>query len=171
VDEGSSEIEAIDVQFIRPEALGEPGQRRFRLLVVINGHTVIAWMEKEQVGRLGELLLDVLERLPSVSELPGRPEPAILPDENTADQFRAGRMELSYDEEDDRLIVVIHDIEADEGTRPALSFRLTRAQTRKFSEEADALLSAGRPTCPMCGRPMGPGPHVCEKQNGHFHAD
>ena len=171
VDEGSSEIEAIDVQFIRPEALGEPGQRRFRLLVVINGHTVISWMEKEQVGRLGELLLDVLERLPSAADIPGRPEPVISPDENTADQFRAGRMELSYDEEDDRLIVVIHDIEADEGTRPALSFRLTRAQTRKFSEEAEALMSAGRPSCPMCGRPMGPGPHVCEKQNGHFHAD
>ena len=68
MDEGSSEIEAIDIQFIRPEALGEPGQRRFRLLVVINGHTVIAWMEKEQVGRLGELLLDVLERLPAADE-------------------------------------------------------------------------------------------------------
>ena len=171
VDEGSSEIEAIDVQFIRPEALGEPGQRRFRLLVVINGHTVIAWMEKEQVGRLGELLLDVLERLPDAPGEPDSAEASILPDENTADQFRAGRMELSYDEEDDRLIVVIHDIEAEEGTRPALSFRLTRAQTRAFSEEAEALVTAGRPTCPMCGRPMGPGPHVCEKQNGHFHAD
>jgi uncharacterized repeat protein (TIGR03847 family) len=163
VDEGSSEIEAIDVQFIRPEALGEPGQRRFRLLVVINGHTVIAW--------LGELLLDVLERLPDAPGEPDSAEASILPDENTADQFRAGRMELSYDEEDDRLIVVIHDIEAEEGTRPALSFRLTRAQTRAFSEEAEALVTAGRPTCPMCGRPMGPGPHVCEKQNGHFHAD
>ena len=64
MDEGSNEIEALDIQFIRPEALGEPGQRRFRLVVVINGRTVIAWMEKEQVRRLGELLLDVLERLP-----------------------------------------------------------------------------------------------------------
>ena len=60
MDEGSSEIEAIDVQFIRPEALGEPGQRSFRLLVVINGHHVISWMEKEQVGRLGELLRALL---------------------------------------------------------------------------------------------------------------
>jgi uncharacterized repeat protein (TIGR03847 family) len=171
VDEGSNEIEAIDVQFIRPEALGEPGARRFRLVVVIDGHTVIAWMEKEQVGRLGELLLDVLERLPAASVVAEPPPVDIVPDETTADQFRAGRMELSYDEEDDRLIVIIHDIEAEEGTRPALSFRMSRGQTRQFSEDADALVSAGRPTCPLCGRPMGPGPHVCEKQNGHFHAD
>ena len=104
VDEGSSEIEAIDVQFIRPEALGEPGQRRFRLLRRHQWPHVIAWMEKEQVGRLGELLLDVLERLPR--DRPKRSHQyRILPDEDHRRTFRAGRMELSYDEEDDRLIV------------------------------------------------------------------
>ena len=171
MDEGSSEIEALDVQFIRPEALGEPGQRRFRLVVVINGRTVVAWMEKEQVRRLGELLLDVLERLPRDDVNVGSAQPELQPDENSADQFRAGRMELSYDEEDDRLIVIIHDIEADESSTPALSFRLSRAQTRQFSADADELVAAGRPPCPLCGRPMGPGPHVCEKQNGHIVAE
>jgi uncharacterized repeat protein (TIGR03847 family) len=171
VDEGSSEIEALDIQFIRPEALGEPGQRRFRLVVVINGRTIIAWMEKEQVRRLGELLLDVLERLPRDRPETKAPAESIVPDDNTQDQFRAGRMELSFDQEDDRLIVIIHDIETEESAIPALSFRLTRAQTRQFCEEADELVSAGRPPCPLCGRPMGPGPHVCEKQNGHIHAE
>jgi uncharacterized repeat protein (TIGR03847 family) len=171
VDEGSSEIEALDIQFIRPEALGEPGQRRFRLIVVINGRTVIAWLEKEQVRRLAELLLDVLERLPRDRAGLGTPMEAVIPDEDTPDQFRAGRMELSYDQEDDRLIVIIHDIEAEEETPPALSFRLSREQTRQFCDEADVLVAAGRPPCPLCGRPMGPGPHVCEKQNGHIHAE
>ena len=171
MDEGSSEIEALDIQFIRPEALGEPGQRRFRLVVVINGRTVVAWLEKEQVRRLGELLLDVLERLPrdrpEIEQFAGN----VIPDEDTPDQFRAGRMELSYDQEDDRLIVIIHDIEAEGESTPALSFRLTRRQTRQFCEEAETLVSAGRPLCPLCGRPMGPGPHVCEKQNGHIHTE
>lgn len=171
MDEGSREIEALDVQFIRPEALGEPGQRRFRVVVVINGRTIVAWMEKEQVRRLGELLLDVVQRLPGEQDEPALQAPDLLPDENTADQFRAGRMELSYDEEDDRLIVIIHDLEADEAAAPALSFRLTRAQTRQFSAEANELVTAGRPLCPLCGRPMGPDPHVCEKQNGHITAD
>jgi uncharacterized repeat protein (TIGR03847 family) len=156
------------VQFIRPEAIGEPGARRFRIVVVINGRTVVSWMEKEQVRRLGELLIDVLQRLPgSTPVAPDMPE-TVIPDEGTQDQFRAGRMELSYDSEDDRLIIIIHDLEADEDAAPALSFRLTRQQAVQFSEQADELMSAGRPACPMCGRPMGPGPHVCEKQNGHL---
>lgn len=170
VDEGFNEIEALDIQFIRPEAIGEPGSRRFRIVVVINGRTVIAWMEKEQVRRLGELLLDVVDRLPaSPSEGEGI-DYSVIPDEQATDQFRAGRMELSYDEEDDRLVVIVHDIEADEDAPPTLSFRMSRAQARRFNSESEELVRSGRPLCPLCGRPMGPGNHVCEKQNGHFHA-
>ena len=170
MDEGFNEIEALDVQYIRPEALGEPGQRRFRVVVVINGSTRISWMEKEQVRRLGELLQDVLSRLPDREAPPDVLSPLIPPDEATPYQFRAGRMELSYDEEDDRLVVLVHDIEAEENAPPALAFRLSRGQTRDFSAEAERLIEAGRQPCPLCGRPMGPGPHVCEKQNGHLSA-
>jgi len=168
VDEGSNEIEALDVQFIRPEAIGEPGARRFRIVVVINGRTIVSWMEKEQVRRLAELLVEVLERLPDALIDETDVLAAIEPDDATQNQFRAGRMELSYDAEDDRLIVIIHDLEADESAAPALAFRLSRAQALQFSDDADELMTAGRPPCPMCGRPMGPGPHVCEKQNGHL---
>lgn len=170
MDESFNEIEALDVQHIRPEALGEPGQRRFRVVVVINGVTRISWMEKEQVRRLGELLRDVLARLPEHEESGDALSPLIPADESTPYQFRAGRMELSYDDEDDRLVVLVHDIEAEENTPPALAFRLSRDQTRTFSAEAERLVEAGRQLCPLCGRPMGPEPHVCEKQNGHLHA-
>lgn len=170
MDEGFNEIEALDVQYIRPEALGEPGQRRFRIVVVINGATRISWMEKEQVRRLGELLDEVLSRLPNQEAPPETLTSLISPDESTPYQFRAGRMELSYDAEDDRLIVLIHDLEAGDNTPPALAFRLSRSQSHEFSAESDRLVEAGRQLCPLCGRAMGPGPHVCEKQNGHLHA-
>ena len=168
VDDSFREIEALDVQYVRPEALGEPGQRRFRIVVVINGSTHISWMEKEQVRRLGELLQDVLTRLPEREAPVEVVSPLISPDESTPFQFRAGRMELSYDEEDDRLIVLVHDIEAEDNPSPALAFRLSRAQSMEFSAEAERLVDAGRQLCPLCGRPMGPGRHVCEKQNGHL---
>jgi uncharacterized repeat protein (TIGR03847 family) len=172
VDDGSNEIEALDVQFIRPEALGEPGARRFRIVVVINGRTVIAWMEKDQVRRLGELLLDILRRLPESLATEAESVDIVEPDDQTPEQFRAGRMELSFDEEDDRLIVIMHDIEVEDDDAPAaLAFRLSRRQASQFSDEAEALVNAGRPPCPLCGRPMGPGPHVCEKQNGHLPHD
>ena len=169
VSDSFNEFEALDIQFIRPEAIGEPGSRRFRIVVTINGRTIISWMEKEQVRRMGELLLEVIERLPKAPSDLEKIEHEFMPDEQSSEQFRAGRMELSYDEEDDRLIVIIYDIESSESDPPSLSFRLTRAQTRQFSMDADDLVQSGRPTCPLCGRPMGPGNHVCEKQNGHVH--
>ena len=130
------------------------GTLDIRIVVVINGRTIVSWMEKEQVRRLGELLLEVLQRLPaSAPGVPDVPE-TVIPDEGTPDQFRAGRMELSYDNEDDRLIIIIHHLEADEDAAPALSFRLNRQQAVQFSQQADELMNAGRPACPMCGRPM-----------------
>jgi uncharacterized repeat protein (TIGR03847 family) len=168
VDDDSNEIEALDVQFIRPEALGEPGSRRFRIVVVIEGRTVVAWMEKDQVRRLAELLLDIVRRLPNAPQAEPVSPGDVVPNAETSDQFRVGRMELSFDEEDNRLIVIMHDLESDDDAPPALAFRLSRGQSTTFSDEADELVNAGRPPCPLCGRPMGPGPHVCEKQNGHL---
>lgn len=161
-------VEAHDAARIRADAVGEPGQRRFRIQVLIADETVIAWMEKEQVRRLGELLTDVVDRLPE----PVAPADERLAigdfDEATSRQFRAGRMELSYDDEDDRLVVIMYDIEGDDDQAAALACRLTRAQATDFAAQATEIVAKGRPPCPLCGQPMGPGPHVCEKQNGHF---
>ena len=168
----------LDAQALRVEAIGEPGQRRFRLLAVVAGATFVVWMEKQQLQALGLALEQMLEQLPDRG-----PElaPASVPvdfDTDTRRQFRAGRMELGYDERRDRLVIVAHDIneesEAAEseigGTEAEVSFacRLTREQAREVSADAAAVVAAGRPRCTMCGQPMGPGSHTCPQQNGHF---
>ncbi len=171
--------QSLDAQRLRVEAIGEPGQRRFRLMAVVGGDTFVVWMEKQQLQALGLALEQMLEQLPDRG-----PEIAVAPasvefDANTRRQFRAGRMELGYDEAQDRLVVVAHDVNDDEETEDApvivgvesnVSFacRLTREQAREVSADAAAVVSAGRPRCTMCGRPMGPGPHVCPQQNGHM---
>jgi uncharacterized repeat protein (TIGR03847 family) len=135
-------------------------------------------MEKQQLQALGLALEQMLEQLPDRGpEL----ETASVPvdfDTATRRQFRAGRMELGYDERNDRLVIVAHDINDDAGadvesvieTDGAASFgcRITREQARELSADAAAVVSAGRPRCTMCGAPMGPGPHVCPQQNGHY---
>jgi uncharacterized repeat protein (TIGR03847 family) len=51
---------------------------------------------------------------------------------------------------------------------PAMArFRITRAQAAAFVERANELMKAGRPTCPVCSRPMDPEGHVCPRANGH----
>ena len=158
----------LDAQRIRVEALGQPGQRRFRLLAIIGGETWIAWMEKQQVQALGLAIEQMLEQIPD-----GKPEPAILSltefDTETRRQFRVGRMELGYDERTDRIVIIAHDVnETDDEAEPALTCRLTREQATELSADASAVVAAGRPRCTMCGAPMGPGPHACPQQNGHF---
>jgi uncharacterized repeat protein (TIGR03847 family) len=159
-----------DAQRVRAEALGEPGQRRFRLMVIVEGITRVVWMEKEQLHRLGQALEQVLDNLPDLGpDL--EPSGSLLEfDAETLYQIRAGRMELGFDEQRRRLVVIAHDLEAEaeDETPPAFVCRLSAGQARELAEEAETVVTAGRPICPLCGRPMGPGPHDCEKQNGHF---
>jgi len=159
----------LDAQRLRAEALGEPGQRRFRLLAIVDGETHVVWMEKQQLQALRLAIEQVLDQLTTEGpELEGA-SPPIEFDLQTHHQFRAGRLELGYDERHDRLVLIAHDIEEeDEETEAAFSCRFTRPQGRELSGEAAAVVAAGRPRCTMCGAPMGPGPHVCPQQNGHL---
>jgi uncharacterized repeat protein (TIGR03847 family) len=161
----------LDAERILVEAIGEPGARRFRLLAIVNGETYAVWMEKQQVQALGLALEQMLERLPDLG--PILPQAAGLAefDRETRRQFRVGRMELGYDEDEDRIVVVAHDLNSQEENDAAFACRLTRDQARDLSAEAAAVVAAGRPRCTMCGEPMGPGPHVCPQQNGHFRHD
>jgi len=162
---------ALEAEGLRAEAVGEPGQRRFRLLAVTDGQTTIIWMEKQQLQALGlameQLVEDLPDRGPEVAATPL----AVSFDPNTRRQFRAGRMELGYDERRDRLVIVAHDINVEVDDEEAVSSfgcRLSRDQARELSADVAAVVAAGRPRCTMCGAPMGPEPHVCPQQNGHY---
>ncbi|HEU0114106.1 MAG TPA: DUF3090 family protein [Thermomicrobiales bacterium] len=159
---------------VRVEALGEPGQRRFRMLVLAGGRTTIVWMEKQQLQALGLALEQLLSQLPEGDGESAAIAPGGDFDLDTRRQFRVGRMELGYDETSERIVIVAHDIsdageEEEESERQAAFVcGVTREQSREISADAAAVVAAGRPRCTMCGAPMGPGPHVCPQQNGHF---
>ena len=158
----------LDAERIHVEAIGEPGQRRFRLLAIVAGQTYAVWMEKQQVHALGLALEQMLARLPDAGPiLPDAPDIGDF-DRETRKQFRVGRMELGYDDDDDRIVIVAHDLNSGEESDAAFACRLTRHQARDLSAESAAVVAAGRPRCTMCGEPMGPEPHVCPEQNGHF---
>jgi uncharacterized repeat protein (TIGR03847 family) len=166
----------LDAQRLRVEAIGEPGQRRFRLLAVLSGETFIVWMEKQQMQALGLALEQMLEQLPDSGLELGATGLPVEFDLSTRRQFRAGRMELGYDEGADQLVIVAHDVndEPETGEAPleevpaSFACRITREQAREISADAAAVVAAGRPRCTMCGAPMGPGNHVCPQQNGHY---
>jgi uncharacterized repeat protein (TIGR03847 family) len=156
-----------DVQRFRAEALGVPGQRRFRLVVAAGDETYIIWMEKQQMQALGLAIGQILQQLPSLGpDLEGGDIPGDF-DENTNNQFRLGRVELGFEEAGDSILLHTFDIQ-DDDDQPGLALRFSRAQSLALTREAAQLAAAGRPICPMCGQPIDPEGHVCPEQNGHL---
>jgi uncharacterized repeat protein (TIGR03847 family) len=166
MDQRPDKVEG-DAVRVMVEAIGEPGQRRFRFVARIDQQTVVIWMEKQQLQALGIALEQVLDQIVGDTNLFEQADTVAPLDLNTREQFRAGRMELGYDERSDRLVVIAHDLEDSSG-EPRVTCRISRAQARDLCAEAEQVVSAGRPICPLCLNPMGPGPHVCPGQNGHL---
>ncbi len=157
------------MQRLRADALGEPGQRRFRIIAIIDGETHIVWMEKQQLQALGMAIEQLLEQVPDDEEIVIDAESAADFDEATRHQFRVGRIELGYDVSHNRVVISTFDIQQeDEEETATLVLRLDLRQSAELSADAATLVAAGRPLCPMCGQPMDASGHVCPQQNGHL---
>jgi len=158
-----------EVERIRVEALGEPGSRRFRLMVIIDGDTHIVWMEKQQLQALGLAVEQLMEQMPDSGVGIEVPDSPVEFNTDAQDQFRVGRIELGFDMSSDRVVISTFDLEQDDEEETAsLAMRLTRQQSMALSTDAAMVVAAGRPLCPMCGNPIAPEGHVCPQQNGHL---
>jgi uncharacterized repeat protein (TIGR03847 family) len=165
MDSGPDRLDG-DAWRVMVEAIGEPGSRRFRFVALIEQETVVLWMEKQQLQALGIALGQVLERVSEASIAGLHPDAFAEFNLETRRQFRVGRMELGFDEASDRLVMIAHDI--DEPGQTRITCRITRQQALEISEDVEVIVNAGRPICPLCLEPMGPGPHVCPGMNGHL---
>ncbi|CAN5877648.1 DUF3090 domain-containing protein [soil metagenome] len=158
----------VDVDVAIVEAIGEPGQRRFRIITAANGETTIMWMEKQQLDALGQAIDQILLQLEDTPiSIPGDTSNAPF-DVTTLNQFRVGRLEIGFDQEHDRILIIAYDIESGEEEAPSLAGLFSRDLAKSISEEAAKVVAAGRPRCVLCGLPMGPDPHACAQQNGHL---
>jgi uncharacterized repeat protein (TIGR03847 family) len=166
------------------EAIGQPGNRRFRLYYRSHRGTASLWLEREQMEALSLAIDQMLAQISGGDVL--RPEalanpptpPSAPPDfpEHPDVEFRVAQMQLGYDEDGDRIILraaPLELVEQDgelavrEDVEPQFSASISRAQATRVSSHIVGILASGRPRCPFCGRPMQE-KHVCEKQNG-FH--
>lgn len=160
-----------DAQRIYSEALGEPGERRFRIVAVVDGETWIMWMEKQQVAALSMGIGQILEHVADDS-LPYQDIGQVPVDEATHHQFRVGRLELAFDTGDRQIVIAAYDITAEDfDTAATLSVRVDSSMARYLAEQSSDLVARGRPLCPMCGQPIGGDYHVCPEQNGHLPLD
>ena len=160
------------VTVLSAEAVGVPGQRRFRVISGIGTDVVSLWMEKEQLNALGLAIAQLLEQLtesgliksPIVSspdDAPSAPSPA-------SPEYLVSKIMIGYDEERKLVAVFAHDVEQDDDDDPIFSGHATLEMAQALSERIETVVAAGRPRCPRCGAPIGPEGHVCPHNNGHL---
>lgn len=173
--------------------VGPPGQRTFFLQARSGARVVSVALEKQQVQalaeRIDELLDDVMEAGVTEGVVPAV-APLGLEDSDPLEQpieeeFRAGTMTLSWDPDDQRVVIEVfpfteaavvtpdqldEDFEEPEPDE-VLVVRLPAGPARAFVKRAAQVLDAGRPSCPFCGNPIDPDGHLCVRANGFRRRD
>lgn len=175
--------------------VGEPGQRTFFLQAREGARLVSISLEKQQVQVLAERLDEMLDEvMNSTSDGPEVVVPGVAPlglednaplEQPIEEEFRAGTMTLSWDNDTQRVVVEIYpfteaavvapdqvgeDLEEPEPDEIFL-VRLPAGAARAFVQRAERVIEAGRPDCPFCGSPMDPEGHLCVRANGFKRRD
>ncbi|MFN2614807.1 MAG: DUF3090 family protein [Actinomycetota bacterium] len=159
-------------------AIGEPGQRIFYVQADRGIDRVTLLAEKEQVAILGQALLQLIDTLPEGPEGAEPSDAELELEEPLEPEWRAGEISINYDEENDRVAILITEMrpgDDDEGEPEepldepeAARFTVSRAQARAMAARALDVVAAGRPRCQFCGNPVeADGEHTCPAMNGH----
>ena len=159
------------VQHVSADAVGQPGQRRFRLRAISNhGDYAFMWMEKEQMRALGEAIETVLEDHGGAAATPRGEDPVFPLNANVEVDIRAGQLSLGVKREEGLIVVVGGDGAAEDETS-SLSVEFSFPEGSALKQQIDEVVAAGRAPCPLCGAPLDPAGHVCPRSNGHHKLD
>lgn len=174
-------IELDDVEHLAAGAVGAPGRRTFLIQARQDATQLTVLLEKEQVAILAREAIQLCERLDA--DVPGDRE-ATVPEQSAQVQppadplFRARTIGLGYDPDRRRILIELRELgdDAEEEDDDALDdeagsegwvarLYATRAQVKAMAHVGRRSVSAGRPTCDLCGFPMDPDGHVCPRWN------
>jgi uncharacterized repeat protein (TIGR03847 family) len=157
---------------LEAEAIGQPGQRRFRLIVGAGTDVISLWMEKEQLQALGLAIEQLIEQLRSAgllrARVPERPARLDQPLPASAPEYLVSKMAIGYDEERRQIAIFAHDVDQSDDDDPVFAGRASLPAAKALARQIATVVAAGRPRCPRCGAVIGPGGHVCPHDNGHL---
>ena len=166
------------VDHIIADAVGEPGQRTFFIQGRKDKDLLSLVLEKQEVLNLAisvlQLLEDLEEKFPDLKPVSDHKE-VLHPEQPIEPVFRIGQLIIGYDEETDMIWLIAKALVVKESgvvvdpeseSVPSARFVATREQMRTMSEHALEIVSQGRPTCPLCGRPVDREGHFCPRTDG-----
>jgi uncharacterized repeat protein (TIGR03847 family) len=155
---------------IAADAIGQPGQRRFRLRALNErSESATFWLEKEQLIALGEAIETVLsdegyehQRLP----LDDRDPEPVYPANSL--EMRLAQLSMGLNRDTRRIVLIAGDSpDPDDSDATSLTMELDYRQAHELRAQITEVVAAGRPPCPLCTGPMDPAGHVCVRTNGH----
>lgn len=149
---------------VRPEAIGAPGHRTFRLLLDSPAGSASLGLEKQQ---LAELALAIQRLLAFHDEAPATAPTLEAAPGHSQLEFIIGRIGLHLDTGRQAIFILLEDAAEDARGEVKVSCWLRRQAAAEFAEAALAVCAAGRPPCPLCHGPLDSEGHRCPKANGH----
>ena len=169
-------MELDPVDRITTEAVGEPGDRTFYLQARKGPDTLTVVLEKEQVRLLAASIMEILQKVGIDTNPAAIPDADLELEEPVEAEWRAGRLSIGYQEERDLLVLDLEELlpdDEDEADVPQdrvpeeARVWATREQMLALARHGAEVVSAGRPSCQLCGQPMDPEGHWCAAKNGH----
>jgi uncharacterized repeat protein (TIGR03847 family) len=172
-----SDDDVYPVTRITAGSVGDLGRRVF-IIQAHYGDEVASWViEKGQAVALSRalprLLEDVRAEYPELREPLVAAEPDLDLNEPLEPQFRVGSIGVGYDRIHDLVILTLVDADTEnldldvgassEGYEepPELHIYTTRGQALLLGQQAEVVVTAGRPICPGCGEPIDEFGHFC----------
>jgi uncharacterized repeat protein (TIGR03847 family) len=172
-----SDDDVYPVSRITAGSVGDPGRRVF-IIQAHYGDEVASWViEKGQAVALSRalprLLEDVRAEYPELREPLVAAEPDLDLNEPLEPQFRVGSIGVGYDRIHDLVVLTLVDADTenldldvsaspdDYEEPPELHVYTTRGQALLLSQQAEIVVTAGRPICPSCGEPIDEFGHFC----------
>jgi uncharacterized repeat protein (TIGR03847 family) len=169
-------VELDPVDRITTEAVGEPGDRTFYLQARKGPDILTVVLEKEQVRLLAASIMEILQKVGIDTDPAAIPDADLELEEPVEAEWRAGRLSIGYQEERDLLVLDLEELlpdDEDEADEPQdrvpeeARVWATREQMLALARHGAEVVSAGRPSCQLCGQPMDPEGHWCAAKNGH----
>ncbi len=161
--------------------VGLPGQRTFFLQARDDDRVATVRCEKQQAAAIAQYLRRALAHLPIVEGTVFRRPMSLV--EPIDEEFALGSVGLEFDKNVDRFTLVLRDVESSmtdelddenddeydlgdiEYDGDSIRVTVTRAQALAFCDQTDRVVSAGRPDCEFCGRPVDTDGHFCIRMN------
>jgi uncharacterized repeat protein (TIGR03847 family) len=165
------------VDRITADAIGEPGMRTFYIQARVGEQLVTVIVEKEQVELLARSVVELATDVVLEDDADDDENGQTL-EEPVDPRWRAGRLSIGFDDEQDRFLLEIDEYvpEVDDEDDPrsllveepeSISLWASREQMLHLARHGTAVAARGRPRCQFCGNPIDPEGHVCPATNGH----